>query len=118
MSTPAPAPALRRRLGRMLTRYGTNLTYTRGASSFAFIARASVMSPTVRSTWFTFAETDAWSRRPAYVVAIAGDFAPFGGDIVNGTDSITINNVAYLVRKHDRVRLSNLVIRTVLYCAA
>jgi hypothetical protein len=116
MSTPAPIRAVRRRLTRHIARYGTSLTYTRGGSTFTFAGRVSVMSPTVRSAWFKTAEVDTWSQRPAYVVTVAGDLAPFASAIINGSDAVTINGIAYTIRKHDRVRLGDIIVRTVLYC--
>lgn len=117
MSTPPPISTVRRRLTRHIARYGTTLTYARSGSTFAFTARVSVMSPTVRSAWFKTSEVDTWSNRPAYVVTVAGDFAPFGGAVASGTDTVTIHGAAYTVRKIDRVRLGEAIVRTVLYCA-
>ncbi|GAB4458872.1 MAG: hypothetical protein OHK0029_20700 [Armatimonadaceae bacterium] len=113
------AELLRRQMIQVIERYGSTVTYTRGtepaATSIEVRARVSPMSNNVRFPWFRSDESATWES-PAYVVSLAGDFRPLNSEPQTG-DRVTLPTGDYTVRKWDKVRIGDTVIRTTLYVA-
>ena len=107
--------SLQKRLRRVLLYFGQNYVYKRGSNTITVNAQGRVMRSADRYSYFTKAESDLWIL-PAYVLTIAGDFAPFGTSPA-ATDTVTINGQDYMVKKTDRRRVGSVVVSTVLFVA-
>jgi|GEM_PF-6478242 hypothetical protein len=115
----ATALILQNQIDEAITQYGVLITYTRGSGASAksqdVRARVSPMTTVVRYQWFKSDETVNWEL-PAYVVTFAGDFRPQDTE-PQVEDTVTLLTGNYTVRKWEKSRLGDTVIRTTLYVA-
>ncbi|MDX1932005.1 MAG: hypothetical protein SFU56_05315 [Capsulimonadales bacterium] len=113
-----PGERLRIAAERLVRVSGGLFVYRRGGATLTVPARLGILTTTQRYQWFTASETSNWAA-PAYVLMVAGDFLPFGGEPTTA-DSVLLANfegagTPYEVKRWDKPRIGGVAVKTVLF---